>query len=102
MSFFSRLFRKNCSGDEKIKEILDSMDSRDLLVRISKNHWKITRAYESGRRKWAEFLIQPSKTEARYTVTINNGKNTRIFYRSAKEYPANFPHKILKKNLIQP
>lgn len=99
---FFQDFRESLPGDRLIKEILDSMEDRDKLICIDENHWKITRAYESGDKKWAEFVIWDDLTWiSQYVVSINRGRDTRSFY-PAKEYHANYPHKILKEKLKAP
>lgn len=95
-------FKEPLNGDNVIKDILAKMEPRDTLVRINDSHWKITRTYESCKKKWAEFKISESKDTCSYfKVTINYGRDTRTFYPS-KDYSANFPYKILNERYKVP
>ena len=100
--YFFHNLKSTLYGDEIIKKILDVMEPRDTLIRINDDHWKITRKYDSGKKKWAEFMIGDlADDSSMYSITINYGRNTRSFY-PAKKYPANFPYKILKDRLKAP
>ena len=81
-------------GDLKISGIVQSMDrKRDTLEKVNESTWVIKRKYSSGKKVWAEFIMErnPSvKPLAYYQVRIRCGKNSNAFKNSTEFVTSNY------------
>lgn len=88
--------REDLEGDEILQTKISKMEDRDYAIKINDSCWELYRVYPYHDHRFAKFEVftHPSDPNCRYTITINWGRNTRL-YNDAKTYSCNHPYMVL-------